>query len=270
MKRIYVAIVGFAAVLTAAGVIVVIGGSAIASSTQGPPPDQLSAARGPIAPISGSAAAEAARIATGINGIANPRFTGGTNTSGSEVAFDVAVPSFTGGATAEAMWKADIYAGALADSLAASNLPLLTNIDATLVRPDGARDDIGGGVGNVVSDQRFEDVTPSVIAGVHSRVDQLGLGSTQISIARGLQDAVIVVLTSQNPNAAVATLRSKGGLDWIFGSATAYEGEFLDVRDAAGDIVYVDGMASRDGAHVMWARPDLGIQVGLGTPPLKP
>lgn len=164
---------------------------------------------------------------------------------------------------------ASLLAGAVADKLAASDLKL-GDVQATLVTPNGQRQAAGGGIGNVVRDQRFSDVTPEVIERARGKSDELGLRSPAISLIKGLQPALRITAKTGTPRVTARNMigDQAGFVTRLLGVAPyMYEGVFVRVEDVDGRPVAISAFASRAGGSLVWVRPDLGVEVDRGFPP---
>jgi hypothetical protein len=211
--------------------------------------------------------ADLATLAEGVPTVSNAQI-GQTTANGplaSTLNFDVSVPDASQAASARATWQAAIFIGAVASRVAATpGMPRLSEIGVTLVAPDGTRTPIGGGIGNVVPNQQFNDVTSATTSDILARARTLGFSDTKIETIRGIQPALMITTTAADPAAAVAKLRQRGSaLTNFLGEAPSnYEGVYLEIRDTAGSPVYSEGVAPRDGAGMAWTRQGSGIQVG--------
>jgi hypothetical protein len=258
------------------GLAVVLGAAvAVASSDRGPASDgapvQVAPARGHIPQVAGAPASAVDRLASGLKTVRNPIVAPATDSgvSGMELRFDLRVNSFAGADIAQAIWEGNLLGGAVADTFAASGLPPLVSVDATLVDPHGSRQPMGGGLGNVVRDQIFRPITARDIAAVTERAQKLGLRNVAVSRRTVIQDALVVMVDADDPARAVDDLRADGNaLRALLGVPPAsYEGVYLEVRDQSGQPAYIEATAPRAGAGTRWARAGLGIDNGRGTMP---
>lgn len=177
----------------------------------------------------------------------------------------LAVRSFASQDVIRAWWEAHVLVGALADTYVASGLPRLTELDATLVRPDGANERLGGGLGNVAPSQRFETIGRQLRDAVQANARGAGITGVRLTTVRGIDEALVIAGTVADPGRDVARLREAGSsaltrlLDRPPGRL---EGVYLEVQDRNGRPVYVEATASRAGAAIAWGDRSLGIRVG--------
>ena len=170
------------------------------------------------------------------------------------------MPTLAGPSITKALWEGNLLAGAVADEYAARGFGQIVGASATLVATDGREQPVGGGIGHVVPDQVFDDVPSSIAATVARGGATAGLRNVAVSKVRGLQEALVVSATTDNPAQTAAALAQPGGLRSVLGGApTRFEGVYLEVRNAAGDLVYITAAAPRAGASTFWIAPGLGV-----------
>jgi hypothetical protein len=266
--------VGTICTLVVAALIVTLtsAGAAPGSATPGDgAPVQFAPQRGQIPFLAGSASDVLKVIASRLPLVANARLVTeaipgeeGSSTTGNVLEYDLLVPGFNGAAIAKASWEGDLLTGALIDEYAARGLGSIVETNATLVDPSGARQPIGGGFGNVVSDQIFASVPNSLADQVAAGAAQFGLHSVSLSRVQGLQEAPVIVATTDQPRETASALEQPSALASLLGGPPSmYEGLYIEVRDTSGAPVYIAATASRAGASTVWIAPSLGV-VGDG------
>lgn len=173
--------------------------------------------------------------------------------------FDLLVDSFEGPDLTRAIWEGNLLAGAVADHYAALGLGAIGQVLGTFVTPDGRRQVYGGGLGDVVRDQLFDE--PPAAAVVRERATVLGLRDVTLSIGRVVQATIVVEGRADDPQQTALRLAGQpGGVAELLGAApTSFEGVVIDVRDRNGAPVLRLGTAARAGASTVWTRPDLDI-----------
>ena len=181
--------------------------------------------------------------------------------------YDLSVASFAPGASAQSAWQGHLLAGAVADVFEVRGFGMIREARGTLVTPEGSRQNVGGGFGNTVPDQLFDD-PPASLAEIAAREGaQLGLRNIPTSTVRAIQPAVVLIATTDTPAASVNAVREQGALDKLLGCPRKHlEGDYLELRDASGTILYASGAARRAAAGNWFVGPSLGIRVGRGLP----
>ena len=181
--------------------------------------------------------------------------------------YDLGVASFEPGAATQAEWQGHLLAGAVADVFEVRGFGMIREARGTLVTPEGSRQSVGGGFGNTVPNQLFDD-PPASLDEIASREGaQLGLRNIQVSTVRAIQPAVVLVATTDTPAASVNAVRQRGALDKLLGCPRKHlEGDYLELRDAAGTILYASGAARRAATGKWFVDPALGIKIGRGFP----
>jgi hypothetical protein len=154
------------------------------------------------------------------------------------------------------IWEANLVAGAFRDELRHRGLPGLAASHVFAVLPDGRRVKVGGGVGNVVAGQQFSTLGPDAIhTAIRAGAAEAHLRVSSISVLRPLQLAPAVVGVAED---VVAFVREADrNIRLIFGPPGTYEGEYLEVHDASGGIVFVHAASFRTGVGQRWTRADL-------------
>jgi hypothetical protein len=248
---------------------------AVAARSGGSPPDgspmQLAPSTGQVPVVSGTPSAVVTALAAHLPLVSNAAVVSTTipgegnnpGTQGLEVTYDLHVKSTQGPDIAQALWEGDLLVGAIADEYAARGFGQIVAAAATLVTPDGARDPIGGGVGEVVRNQVFNAVPSDIGTTISSAARGVGLHSVSVATIRGLQDAVVIHAVSNNPASDVAVLQKQGGLDALLQQSPAnFEGAYLEIDNTAGSPVYIVATAPRDGSGTSWSDPSLGLSGG--------
>jgi hypothetical protein len=169
----------------------------------------------------------------------------------------VAIPA-SGAAAVRPVWEANLVIAALRDRVHAGGAsPDVIGSQISGELPDGrVLPNIGGGIGNVAFLQAFSTASPGeAVRDVRRNAATLGLRIDSIDVLTPLQAAPAVVATThdvagliRNPDAVVNAL---------FGGIARYEGEYLEVRDAAGSPVFIQASAFRTGVGQRWYRADL-------------
>jgi hypothetical protein len=174
--------------------------------------------------------------------------------------FDLAVPAFGKGRAAEALWQGEVFTGAARVRLAARGTKLV-EVHETLVAPDRSRRPIGGGLGHVVGERVFARAPAGIASTVAANAARAGLRDARTEVLHGLRDAIAIHARTDDVARTAAGIRANSGiLAALLGSApTRYEGAFLEIDDADGDPVYVQGVAVGNGSSMMWARPGLNL-----------
>lgn len=269
LNRIALVVIGvLAAGFTAVGLT-----KAFASAGSAPgdgAPLQISPQRGAIPIIQGDPATVVDTLASGLPLVANARVITapvplsdeGPPTEANVLTYDLLVPSFGGSSITKALWEGNILAGAVADEYAARGFGSIADVQGTLVDPSGARQPVGGGIGNVVLDQVFNPVPDSLGAQVAASAAQFALLNVQVSKVQGLQDAAVIVATTDSPQATVDEFLHPSGVPpletLLGGPPLQFEGTYFEVRDASGAPIYIAATAGRAGATTTWVDPSLG------------
>jgi hypothetical protein len=223
--------------------------------------------------LAGPRAEVVSQVASGLPLISNatvelrpiPTDDGRPSGSGLFLQYELKVPGTNGPDITEALWQANLFAGAVASQFAARGLGRVAGAEGTLVMPDGRHEKVGGGIGRAVPDQLFDSIPADLADVVARNAAASGMRHTRVSTVRGLQDAVVIQATTDTPKATAsrfATGDTLGAL--IGGSPTRFEGVFLKILDANGSPVYMVGTAPRAAASMAWVRPDFGIAIGPG------
>ena len=232
-------------------------------------PVQFSRERGPVQAFGQDLAQGLRSLSSAVPAVSNPVIRPATDPGavGLELSFDLAVASSDGADIARPMWAAHLFAGAVADKIAASGRPPLVSVGATLVLPDGTRQPIGGGLGTVVRDQRFRTASDEVSETIRVNAKAAGFEDVTVSTMAIIQDALIITATAEDPKAAVGLLRSGGSgtLAGLLGTRPAdFEGVYFEVRDETGAPAYIEAVAPRAGAGMAWSDAGLGLRLGKG------
>ena len=134
----------------------------------------------------------------------------GASTAGLLLEYRLSVPTLAGPSITKALWEGNLLAGAVADEYAARGFGQIVGASATLVATDGREQPVGGGIGHVVPDQVFDDVPSSIAATVARGGATAGLRNVAVSKVRGLQEALVVSATTDNPAQTAAALAQPG------------------------------------------------------------
>jgi hypothetical protein len=82
---------------------------------------------------------------------------------------------------------------------------------------------------------------------------------------RAIQPAVVLIATTDTPESSVNAVRQHGALDKLLGCPRKHlEGDYLELRDATGALLYASGAARRAAAGNWFVDPSLGIRIGHG------
>ena len=177
--------------------------------------------------------------------------------------YDLAVASFEPGAHPQAFWQGHLLAGAVADVYEVRGFGMIHEARATLVTPEGNRQLVGGGFGNTVPNQMFDDPPASLGEIAAGAGAQFGLRDVQAATVRAIQPAVVLIATTDTPVASVNAVRHRGAVDKLLGCPRRHlEGDYLELRDPAGTILYASGAARRAAAGISYVDPSLGITIG--------
>lgn len=249
-----------------------IGANAILNdSTEDGAPVQYSPSIGVLPTIPGSPEQVLAYLAKGLPLIANPRVVNEaiptedgrqSDASGQFLYYDLAVTSFEGRDSVEAIWEGQLFTGAALDVFRDRGFGVLAGADATLVRTDGARRPIGGGFGKVVANQEFESIPPGLSERIAATAPDLGLTNVQVRNLDIVQGALVIEASTATPEKTVKSLVESNPIATLTGrSATDFEGTLLIVRNSAGSPVLIDGTAPRAAAGIRWVDPAMGVEV---------
>ena len=154
----------------------------------------------------------------------------GTPVEGLSLYVTYPAPDSSGGAVRD-MWLANVIGGALNDRLKMSGRDPLRSIELVQRNPDGSEVPVGGGIGNTVTGQRFDDVSTDAIrqrAGAVARVVSVQARETTF------QAVVEVVAAVADPDRLLRTASPEELLAAVFGETRRYEGFYLELRDEEG------------------------------------
>lgn len=193
-----------------------------------------------------------------------PAEDGTTQTDVLTLRYDLSVPSFDGSEATEAIWQGNLLAGAAADQFVALGVTPIVAIEGTLVSPSGDRLPIGGGIGTVVRDQRFDRPTRVATPEMKRAASELGLAALSVSNLK-IVDEVLIVRARGTVTIAKKFARDREPLERLLGGTPArYEGFFLDLRDAeSGKPLLRLASAPRSGSTTVWADDEIGVARGL-------
>ena len=245
------------------------------ATAEGPPdgiPVQLAPARGTLTVPTGTPAevvnALAQRLplvrSASVSTKAIPGEEAGTSTEGLVLEYELRVRAMESSAIPEALWQGNLLVGAVADAFASRGFGAISEARASLVTPQGEVRGTSAGIGLVVRDQVFADFPADVKSSIEKVAPLFGLRDIRVSYVEGLQRAIVITATTDHPKRDVTHLVYRRGLDRLLGRrSTDFEGAYLEVRDSAGATVFAAGRASRNGAGLSWAKPELGVETGF-------
>lgn len=153
-------------------------------------------------------------------------------------------------------WEADVVQGAVADALAEHGQQPVVGSSMDLLLPNGATaPNVTGGMGDVTVGQSFSSANDHDIkTALANALSARGLTLRSISILHADQPAPAVVVTADDPAAAVAA--SQQTVSEVFGQAPpTYEGFYFEIDDASGAPIAIDSAAYRSGAGRSWVAP---------------
>jgi hypothetical protein len=172
---------------------------------------------------------------------------------------DASAPGAAG--VAQAMWAGSLVGGALRTALSQARLTPPQSVNITLVRPDGSREELGGGIGKVIPNQVFNPVSAALQGQIKKQAASEGWTNVQISTFELLNDVVEIHATTADAAAGAKAFMDAGGLDSLLGeSPNDFEGTYFELDDAQGDPILISTAAPRAGAWTFWADPSTGIQ----------
>jgi hypothetical protein len=182
---------------------------------------------------------------------------------GTELVFRVAIKGATpaGGDIASAMWKAGLVAAAANSEYATSGLSPVTEVNVSLVAPNGAETKLGGGLGKPPANTAFDPVTPDLLLAISNRCGSLGLTNISVTSVLG---AIVIVASSSDPTSTMQSLSSAGDVltDLVGQDPSSFEGVYFELDDSSGAALYVNGLATLAGAHMGYTSPSLGSAGG--------
>lgn len=259
-------ILGILAALALSGLALGISRAVAAGSGGDGAPVQFAPQTGSVPLVAGTPAEVVTALAARLPLVSNARVVttaipaeDGSSANGLVLKYDLLVPSFGGASIAKASWEGDLLTGAVLDEYATRGLGSLAEAEATLVDPSGAEQPIGGGFGNVVPNQVFNDVPSSFGAQVAAAAGQFGLTHVSVTTIQGLQAAPVIIGTTNQPQSTVSALEQPSAVDTLLGGPpTQFEGTYLEVRDTAGNPIYIAATAARNGSSTVWADPSVG------------
>lgn len=167
------------------------------------------------------------------------------------------------------IWEAELAQGAIADRIAGTT-PNLADVivDSTITAqtPDGSLRTVGGGSGDVSSNQEFAAQASGMsdeelAAGARAVLNKFGLTSVELRVLHPLGPAVSI-------RASVSDL---GALDGKFESLinalnpdqAKIEGLYLEIDDVGGKPAVRVSQALRAGVGQVWFRPGLDDALGI-------
>jgi len=233
-------------------------------------PVQYSPSRGALPTVPGSPEEILSYLARNLTSISAPRIVidhiptengQQSDETGQFLRYDLAVPSFDGGDSTEAIWEGQLFTGAVLDVLRDRGYGVLAGAEATLVTPDGKRRPIGGGFGKAVSNQLFAVVPTDLKEQIDRAAPELGLTDVQVERLDVLQTAVVIRATAPSEK-TVNSLANSNPIERLIGrSPTDFEGSLLVVESEAGDPVYIVGGAPRAAGGIRWVDPAMGLSI---------
>ncbi len=253
-----------------AAAVLVGGGSAIAAAVLGSDgaPLQLGPQQGTTPSLGTDAASITAAVKARVPNVlsisitSDPITDASGTTSSDQLVAHISVSDESGGAgVARAMWEGDVAGGALVTAFTQAGLTPPAGTDITLVQPDGTQDNIGGGLGNVVTDQVFDPITSAIQDQIKQNAEADGLSNVQVKAFPVINDvAEIRASTTADPATAAHQFFAAGGLDGLLGeSANDFEGVLFQLDNAQGNPIVVVSAAPRAGGGGSWTASSTGI-----------
>jgi len=180
---------------------------------------------------------------------------------------EIAESATDGAGVAQAMWAGNLIGGALKTSFSEAGLSVPESVDVTLLRPDGSTDHIGGGIGNVVPNQVFDAMTPTLQSTVTQNAAAEGFTNVRVSTFQVINDVMEIHATATTDAAAAAqSFLKAGGLDGLLGeSQNDFESVYFEIDDSAGNPLLISAANPRAGAGVFWADPSTGLETDIPT-----
>jgi hypothetical protein len=150
------------------------------------------------------------------------------------------------------LWEGDLATGAVADRLAKGADNLAEVVAGSSFYATGTREELGGGVGDVVPGQAFSAAGLSDEAIIKSATDELakaGLSATEVRVLRPLDAALLVrvkVADLAKTPVNLAELQQA-----LMGSPARFEGIYLEISTDIGPVA-VSSLSLRTGAGRQW------------------
>lgn len=161
-------------------------------------------------------------------------------------------------------WEADLVQGAAADALELSGGQPVVGSAMDLKLPDGAvLSDMAGGMGDVVPGQIFQaPADDELIRNLTHQVHAAKLAPVSIEVLHADQPAPAVVAKTADSSAAAAAAATT--VRALFGqNPPKYEGYYFEVRDKAGDPLFIQSASFRSGAGRLWISPRVAAVTSL-------
>jgi hypothetical protein len=117
--------------------------------------------------------------------------------------YDLSVVSFEPGARPQVLWQGHLFAGAVADVYEVRGFGTIHGTYATLVTPEGNREYVGGGLGNTMPNQLFDDPPAWLGENAAKAGAEFGLQDVQVSTVRAIQPSVVLIATTDTPTESV-------------------------------------------------------------------
>jgi len=158
-------------------------------------------------------------------------------------------------------WYGALIEGAVSDEMRTDQVStnqVIGGDDVTVVGLDGSSVDLGGGNGDVVSEQSFAD--DGMTVGSSAQADSAkdieatisGLGLTPVSVdfvhVHGTAVRVVATYAGSTP----VTWTSNQVLDELAGTPTRYEGIYFEVDDSNGSPMFISSVSYRTGISSVW------------------
>lgn len=177
------------------------------------------------------------------------------------------VDSLTNAAYLPELWEADLLQGALAESMNAGQRDLANVVVGstfTARLPDGSEATLGGGAGDVAAYQEFAAPTDdNAVAQAQTVLSKFGLATIDVRVLHPLDSALYVVAQVKDVNTLANQLNVLQ--NDLLGSPLEFEGLYLEIRDSSGQPIVRSASAFRSGAGHIWAKPDLGVDLGVSS-----
>jgi hypothetical protein len=181
----------------------------------------------------------------------------GSGRSGPWLYVDVKVPGLSNGLDVEPMWEADLIQGAVAEesSVSANLHDDFAGSTFNALLPDGTTvPDESGGMGDVARGQLFSTEGDALVEeSIRSAAGTLGLHVISVNVLHADGPAPSVVAETTDPAGATQGLMSE--LRTLFGAPPRYDGYYLELRDATGNVFVRTSAALRTGAGRFWINP---------------
>jgi hypothetical protein len=159
-----------------------------------------------------------------------------------------------------AIWEANLAVGALRDSLAASGGPPLYNVVISLQLPGGeVIPNAAGGLGVPEAEQNEASASAAETeATIRAGAANVGLTLKSLDILAPQRLAPALVLEAPKDwDLSRTALEPDTLIRDILGDPTFYDGFYIEIDDASGELISVNHVAYRAGVGTRWVRADL-------------